>query len=603
MCGFLVVTGNICSQLQDSDVLSAADYMSYRGPDHTGFYRAVNERFIGLHLRLAIVKADASANQPFHYQGSTLLFNGEIYNFKQFNADSDSDTEVLCQTLANVGTSAMSSMRGMFAGVFQKGEEIIVFRDAVGKKPFYMSKVPQGMIYSSEVRPILKIRKLLGLKNTICDSGLSSFIIGGATHNYQTIISEVTELPNNTVARFNLSGERLESQDIYDFNDRSSIAPGTSFEALLTDSVRLRTVSDFPIASLLSGGIDSLAVSSVLSELDKDVTLYTLQSKGNQSEVDVAIKAAKQLKMKHVIKKMATQSPQDSIEIIRRLDLPNGDSSFLNMMAIMEQVKEDFRVCITGDGGDEILSGYAQYRWMENGGALSRFWPLGKILSSNVEALSRQRLTTKYLSLFSPQLAAQQFYSRFTNPGAAAKVFTNFEHSTSNERAEFYLSFAQKLDNSDMMSAIEYSDAMTVMRELILFKTDRSSMLHSVELRSPLLDARIVAYCLGLTRTDKVKNGLGKLPLRQVVSDKLSSEYLELPKMGFGVDLKSLFNDANRSRYFDRLLEPLQTLGFDMDQLFNLLKTLEGTKGKLYYALLSLALWVDTNHELLDLQR
>lgn len=598
MCGFLAIFGEICHKIKDEDVEDCINLMRYRGPDNLSIFRNSERQYVLAHLRLAIIDKSAASNQPYHLNDNDLVFNGEIYNFREFEPASKSDTSTLASQLHREDYKFLEKIRGMYAGVMCSPDGLLVFRDYYGKKPLYYSRTKQGIIFSSEVKPLMKLRKKLGLKNTLSTNAISSYLLGGAVHDFRTLVNEVHEFPNNFYQKISYNGKIIKEDKIYNLLHLHE--EKVDLEEQLSSSYKLRTITDYPLAFLFSGGLDSLALSCIAKRSSTDVTLFTLEHEHNREEVRIARSAAKRLALNHFVRPFPNVDFQYVESQLEKLDLPNGDSSYLNMMLILEEVSKEFRVCITGDGGDEIFSGYQQYRWFDRPNF--NIQTAGNIARKLENLVSFQRPLSISIAYFSSLISATQFYSRFCSPRLAKALYHNYVPETQTSRDYWYSNFlqSQKTQNQTDLDSIAYSDAMTILRELLLFKADRSSMLNSVEIRSPFLDIEMAKYARSLDRRERFDTKRGKLPLRQLVERHLGNEFLTLPKTGFGIDLASLFRDPFTQNSVQARLEYLKQFGFNQAETQKLLERPKGNELKLIYALLSLSIWLSENSYLIE---
>lgn len=586
MCGFVAVYGRAVRKVSDIHLRSAGEFIEHRGPDSSTL--VTRENFKCIHNRLGIVGLSSKYNQPYVKNGNILAFNGEIYDFK--GDGYESDTDFLIDSLS-LDINNLSKHSGMYAGVFLESGKLTVFRDFYGKKPLYISIENDLLIIASEIRPILFLRKQIGLNNTISKYSLSSYLCGGSVHGFNTLVEEIKEFKNNTLVKFDEECSKVFEKEIYsDFCvDENSL----DFREVFENSVRKRTVTDVPLSVTFSGGVDSLAVALQLKKIGVNCTLFTLENKNNAIEVENAKKAACLLQLPHEIRHFEDLSNEKLLDRLKKLDHPIVDSSFLNVCSIMEALADDFKVCISGDGGDELLGGYEQYRWLERQSLGIR---VPAKFRSIINATGKQKLISYAFNFMNKNYAVNQFYSRLFNDNLETIFPKANSQSIFEDRSVFYGSFSEGIWNTESISE---SDLFTTMRELILTKVDRASMLYSVEVRSPLLDVELYKW-----RKNKILNGQFDLinrkePLKKIIREELGESFLNLPKTGFGLDLRSLLDGLYKDDYVQESFQRLNEIGLRHNKVS--VGNESGLKQKKEYLLLILAIWLSENMAFLNL--
>jgi asparagine synthase (glutamine-hydrolysing) len=588
MCGIIGGFGKKASCLNKEVLSTSGKLMVYRGPDVTKFYQNDDETFSVLHHRLGIVGLDSRFDQPYSKNDSVLAFNGEIYNFRE-NSGYLSDTDYLSDTLNKSGPTSLNQMVGMYAGVFFKENKVLIFRDLYGKKPLYISIEDGLTLFSSEIIPLIKLRAKLGYKNNLSTESISSYLIGGSVHGFNTLISEIAEFKSNQFIEFDIQTNKIVNQNIIISQTQTNRNyEKEDFLSVFKKSVEERSIADHPMAFMFSGGIDSLAIACALKGTKTDLTLFTLSSIHNKAEVDLAISAAKKLNMQHMVVDMPESHIENIYSSLLKLDHPTVDSSFLNIVGIMNEISKDFRVCISGDGGDELLGGYAHYNWMRSG-----FLNINDKYMHAIENIlsfySRQRLTSIALSFFNKSFAAKQFYSRIMTTRKAKSIYINFDDSIREKRDNFY-DINSLASSKNFIQNVTESDLKTTMRELILHKVDRASMLSSVEVRSPLLDSRLFEWRNSMIDRGEWRFLDHKMPLRNLINESIGAEFLNLPKTGFGVDLKKICIDLLTITEIKDSLQQLKSIGISTERVYSDIN-LGGPAVKSIYSLISLAIW------------
>jgi asparagine synthase (glutamine-hydrolysing) len=550
MCGIAGIVGSRAS----AEIAQAmAQRLRHRGPDGHGVW---SEPGVALaHRRLAILDLSEAGHQPMVFDSQVLTYNGEIYNHERLRAQmpgpwrSSGDTEVLVHLLAKHGSACLDRLVGMFAFASWDTRErrLLLVRDRLGIKPLYYQLLPDGIAFASELKALL----VLG-QPEIDHSAVRDYLFHGYIPAPKTIYRGIAKLP---------SGHTLTWAD-----GRASIArywdPSTGLvarsasdtlrelDALLGDVVPAHTLSDVPVGVFLSGGIDSALTTYYL---DTPHT-YTLGfDSGARSETAAARSAAEHLRTKH-LEMMAPLA--DFAEALERMpalfDEPFGDSAAWSNYLIAQFARREVTVALSGEGGDEIFCGYPRY-WSRIGArstffnrSLARYLPP---LSRFGQSMQRQA----YVGL--PAYAAAL-------GGLTAQQIDSLLTERWQEPQYDYLWFYRQYWREDLspLAQLRWLDLNTDLAEGLLTKVDRTSMAHSLEVRPPLLDHRLVEFMLSVDPELLVdqRRRRGKLLVRQLMEPRLPPGHLDRPKSGFGLPVHrwlrrhpQVLRDASR-RLMDR---------------------------------------------------
>jgi asparagine synthase (glutamine-hydrolysing) len=550
MCGIAGIVGPRASA-EIAEVM--AQRLRHRGPDGHGVW---SEPGVALaHRRLAILDLSEAGHQPMVFDSQVLTYNGEIYNHERLRAQmpgpwrSSGDTEVLVHLLAKHGSACLDRLVGMFAFASWDTHErrLLLVRDRLGIKPLYYQILPDGIAFASELKALL----VLG-RPEIDRSAVRDYLFHGYIPAPKTIYRGISKLP---------SGHTLTWAD-----GRASIArywdPSTAIvarsagdtvrelDALLGDVVPAHTLSDVPVGVFLSGGMDSALTTYYL---DTPHT-YTLGfDSGARSETAAARSAAEHLRTKH-LEMMAPLA--DFAEALERMpalfDEPFGDSAAWSNYLIAQFARREVTVALSGEGGDEIFCGYPRY-WSRIGArstlfnrSLARYLPP---LSRFGQSMQRQA----YVGL--PAYAAAL-------GGLTARQIDSLLTERWQEPQYDYLWFYRQYWREDLspLAQLRWLDLNTDLAEGLLTKVDRTSMAHSLEVRPPLLDHRLVEFMLSVDPQLLVdqRRRRGKLLVRQLMEPRLPPKHLDRPKSGFGLPVHrwlrrhpQVLRDASR-RLMDR---------------------------------------------------
>jgi asparagine synthase (glutamine-hydrolysing) len=550
MCG---IAGIVGAQASAGIARSMAQRLRHRGPDGDGVW---SEPGVALsHRRLAIQDLTDAGSQPMLFGSHVLTYNGELYNHERLRAAlpgpwvSSGDTEVLLRLLATEGSACLSRVVGMFAFASwdTQSRRLLLARDRLGIKPLYYRLLPDGIAFASELKALM----LLGAAQ-IDPSAVRDFLFHGYIPAPKTIYSGIFKLPAGHLLNWqagNMSVERYwrPSSTVI---DRSADETVQQLDALLGEVIPDHTVSDVPVGVFLSGGIDSALTAYYL---DAPHT-YTLGFESDaRSEAHAARQVAEHLNTQH----MEMTAPQaDFAGALDRMpevfDEPFGDSAAWSNYLIAQFARREVTVALSGEGGDEIFCGYPRY-WSRIG---ARSNLLNRYLARYLPPLSRLASSMQrrgYVGL--PAYAAA--LGGMTGQQVDALLAPSWK-----EPEYDYLWFYRQFWQDDLrpLAQLRWLDLNTDLAEGLLTKVDRTSMAHSLEVRPPLLDHRLVEFMLSVDPELLVdeRGRRGKLLVRRLMEPRLPRDHLNRPKSGFGLPVHrwltqnpKLLQDAVR-RLMDR---------------------------------------------------
>jgi asparagine synthase (glutamine-hydrolysing) len=507
-----------------------AQRLAHRGPDGEGVWC---EPGVALsHRRLAIQDLSEAGFQPMVYGTQVLTYNGELYNHAPVRAtlpgpwSSTGDTEVLLRLLALEGSAALSRVAGMFAfGLWDKARRsLLLARDRLGIKPLYYRVLPDGIAFASELKALL----LLG-RPAIDRGALRDYLFHGYIPAPKTIFQGISKLPAGHLLHWQDGACRLSPfwQPSGQIITQDAETAVHQLDALLSEVIPAHTLSDVPVGVFLSGGIDSALTTYYL----KAPHTYTLGfESGSRSEADAARQVAEHLHTKH-LQIMAPQADfADALTLIPELfDEPFADSAAWSNYLIAQFARREVTVALSGEGGDEVFCGYPRY-WSRVG---ARSSPLKRALAQHLPPLSRLASSMQRHALVGlPAYAAAL-------GGMSAQQIEAVLADEWREPDYDYLWFYRKHWREDLppLARLRWLDLNTDLAEGLLTKVDRTSMAHSLEVRPPLLDHRLVEYMLGVDPALLVSEAKrqGKLLVRRLMQPRLPAGHLDRPKSGFGL--------------------------------------------------------------------
>ena len=376
MCGFIGVISN--NSINKISIQKSNDFLSCRGPDD---YKSIEKKLSNKNIhfsfhRLSIVDLTEKASQPMSSKtfNSEIMFNGEIYNQAylreemekegiKFNT-SHSDTETLLIGLSIYGNDFLNRIEGQFAIAYLDKNEnkLTLIRDRFGQKPLYYSLNKKELIFSSNFKSILSYKKDFNFNK----KQISSFLEFGCVPSPDTLDQDIFKLQPGELIEISLYDLQIIKQEKYwnikDFIDDKKFSE-EQFLKLFNEAVKKRLISDVPIANLLSGGIDSTSIIKSLHEQGVDnINTYTINNK--DAEYDESFwsnKVVEKYKTNHKYSEIDGENLTTSlnpIEVIESFDEPYSDPSIFPSYMIYNQISKDYKVAISGDGGDELVGGY-----------------------------------------------------------------------------------------------------------------------------------------------------------------------------------------------------------------------------------------------------
>lgn len=527
MCG---IAGIIGSKATVDTVNAMTRLLRHRGPDGEGVWSAPGV-VLG-HRRLSIIDLSHAGDQPMTLGPRVLTYNGEIYNHRVLRSQlpgpwrSTCDTEVLLHLLAREGSAALRKIVGMFAFALWDGSarRLTLARDRLGIKPLYYRLTADGIAFASE----LKALRMLG-SSPIDPSAVRDYLFHGYVPAPKSIYRGISKLPAGHTLTWEEGRVRIERywEPSADIKVRGADETLHELDALLREVIPAHTLSDVPVGVFLSGGIDSALTAWYL---DAPRT-YTLGFEARQrSEIEAARAVAAHLDTAHTEMTAQAADFEQALEAMPRIfDEPFADSAAWSNYLIAEFARREVIVALSGEGGDEIFCGYPRY-WSRVG---QRSNVLNRTLARWLPPLWRLSV-----SLQRQSYVGLPAYAAALGGMSGAQI----DHLLASEWREAdyeYLWFYRKFwrEGQGPLAQLRWLDLHTDLAEGLLTKVDRTSMAHSLEVRPPLLDHRLVEFMLSVDPAMLVdpKRRRGKLLVRRLMEPRLPAGHLERPKSGFGL--------------------------------------------------------------------
>jgi asparagine synthase (glutamine-hydrolysing) len=589
----------------------------HRGPDGFGSFC---DGPVGLgHRRLSIIDP-ALGQQPMSNENSSVVvsFNGEIYNYKEIRTElkslgyqftTDSDTEVVLNAYCAWGEQCQTRFNGMWAFAIwdARSGSLFLSRDRVGEKPLFYAEHKGAVIFASEPKSLFAY----GFPAELDHEYLEIYLTLGYVPAPYSFFKNVHKLEAG--CSLNVSGKGVSIHRYWELpqvpeaemrTDRDGVLE--EFDYLLRDSVRLRMRSDVPFGAFLSGGLDSASIVALMSEHSDRVSTFTIGFEERAfDERALARLVARKFNTNHHEEVVGSKSFDDALaHTLQIYDEPFGDSSAIPSKHVCDFAAKHVKMVLTGDGGDEVLSGYPAYQAEKLG---DMYQKVPSVVRRIVEgSLSAGAVTIggdlKYkLQRLAGALKASgcSFQDRLIEKSswADASIMNEVLEHRKNMRpvADYISETLSGCSFSDPFYKLMYFQYRVSLPERMLTKVDRVSMSSSLECRAPFLDHRLVEMMAGVSKSVKMPGSQRKYVLRETAGKLLPREILTGPKKGFVPPLRNWLNEEVVRKYIDSKIT--HQYGLNLDNLINcarLNETGEYDLGDFLWIILLLSQWSDT---------
>ncbi len=556
------------------------DSQFHRGPDESGVHV---EPGVGLgHRRLSIIDL-SSGQQPLYNEDRSVVvsYNGEIYNFKELAATlvekghvfkTNCDTEVVVHAWEEWGDECVNRFRGMFSfAIWDRNREtLFLARDRLGIKPLYYAQLPDGeLLFASELKGVLVHPRM---PRVIDEAAIEEYFAFGYVPEPRTIFQHARKLPPGHVLLAR-RGQPIAIKQYWDvpLAGTRDLPPDEVQEELvaqLKEAVNIRMIADVPLGAFLSGGVDSSAVVAMMAQCSSSAVKTCSIGFGERGydESEYADMVAKRYATEHSTRVVEVNDFQLLDKLATVYDEPYADSSAIPTYRVCELAREKVTVALSGDGGDELFAGYRRHRWHMNEELIrSRipyslrkplFGTLGYIYPKADWAPRLFRAKTTFQALAKDPLEAYLHSVSVVSESIRRQLFSmDFQRRLDGYRAtDVFRRHAATAPAEDALSLIQYLDIKTYLPGDILTKVDRASMAHSLEVRVPILDHKLVEWATGIAPSYKLRKRQGKYILKKAMEEYLPHDLLYRPKMGFGVPVSEWFRGPLKSKVRTALL-------------------------------------------------
>jgi len=543
--------------------------IAHRGPDADGTWNHEDDRVsiqLG-HRRLSIIDLSAAADQPLSKRGLTIVYNGELYNYKELRAElaaggtsfvTSSDTEVVLEAWRRWGPASLSRFRGMFAFALAdaKTGELILARDPFGIKPLFYLRRGDGVLFASELKALASA---VGSELRIDPGALVASMLYYWVPEQWCAVARVHKLPGGSWARFSPDG-RVHQEHYWQVADVAREAEGGPVPDLgrvIEESVAAHLVADVPVSSFLSGGLDSSIVTVLAHGAAQEIDAYTITFRREDQRLeampDDAVYARK-VAAQFGVKLHEIEISPDIVDLLPRmvdaLDEPIGDPAAINTLLMCEAARaRGVKVVLSGMGADEFFGGYRKHLAWVLAGRYSRLPGLPRAgvrfavdripVSVQGRGLRYARWAKRFMT-FAELPDEPRFRRSYTlyDPDDLAGLLSPDLRGQVDQVIDGHREIYTDNSLHDEINRMCLADARLFLPGLNLAYTDRASMAASVEVRVPFVDPVVAQAAFAIPGRDKVRNRQGKVALKRAAEKWLPREIVYRPKASFGVPLR-----------------------------------------------------------------
>ncbi len=566
------------------DLARMTSTLTHRGPDQSGvFFHEGPSAFVGLgHRRLSIIDLTENGRQPMSNEDGSiqLVFNGEIYNFAEIAKElkqkghvfkSNSDSEVIIHLYEELGLDCVDRLDGMFAfAIFDKPKQrLFVARDRVGIKPLFYTINNDSVFFASEIKSLLLLDEV---SREIDYTSFDSYFTYGYIPGERTIFKDIRKLPPGNILiheNKNTQIKRFWSINYFPKNNASEDEIAEGLRDVVTRAVNRHLVSDVPLGAFLSGGVDSsivVAAMHLAGETSVDTLSIGYESAG-QDELGYAAAVAQMYKTNHTEFKIDPDMTHLLPLLLWHLDEPFFDNSIIPTYFISKLARAKVTVALSGDGGDELFGGYdwtRRYQFAAIAGKFPKFATgmLGLLEKSNDPENDYKSTFSAKLGRFAGDLT-RSMEDGFKRRTTVSNRFRKSMYSNNmlnllgnHDAAAIQSDLFAAAEVDDPREAMLYVDTMSYMPDDCLFKVDRMSMAHGLEVRVPLLDREVIEYAAQIPYKYKVKGLTSKHILKKAFAPHLPDIILKQRKQGFTVPVSEWLRNGLGKMAEDIILSP-----------------------------------------------
>jgi asparagine synthase (glutamine-hydrolysing) len=583
MCGIAgVISKSEKGNVFLEKISSATDCLAQRGPDGSGIYKH-NNIALG-HRRLSIIDVSDAGSQPMSDTSGrfTIIFNGEFFNFKEhrnfilskgIKLRSESDTEVLLQLYILEKEKCLERVNGFFSlAIYDKQEEeLFIARDRFGVKPLLIYEDDDALMFSSEMKALLK----MGIKKELDNASLLSYFQLNYIPSPFSIFKNVRKLSPGYYLKISAKHKKvIEEKPFYTIPYSEKVTKALSYDdaqkklyALLDASVQRRLISDVPLGSFLSGGIDSSVISGLAAKHTKHLKTFSIGFRDEPmfDETQYAQLVAKKHKTDHTVFSLTNNDLFEVLhDVLNYIDEPFADSSALNVFILSRHTRKHVTVALSGDGADELFGGYNKHRaeWLlrndsKFNAGIKLFSTVLKKFSGSRNSKAGNRIRQIHRFAEGIKLTPAERYWRwcgYADEAAAENLFLNKEKNRKEEFEKRKNHLIKSINGKEDLNDVFLTDVNLVLQSDMLTKVDLMSMANSLEVRTPFLDYELVNFAFALPSSYKINKTAQKKIVKDAFKNLLPEEIFRRGKQGFEVPLLKWFQTELKSMITDDLL-------------------------------------------------
>jgi asparagine synthase (glutamine-hydrolysing) len=559
------------------NIESSVNTLKQRGPDKQATWQKRKACFG--HARLSIIDLSDAASQPFQdFTGRyAIIFNGEIYNFKEHREylvkkglplKTMSDTEVLLYLYIIEGPKCLEKLNGFFSfAVYDSREDtLFIARDRMGIKPLIYYRDRNKLLFASEMKALIA----LGIPKVIDKTSVSQFFQLNYIPSPHTIFENVKKLaPGHYLF---VEGDQVHEEQYFSITYNRSNLSNLNYEDAqeklrqhIAESVKLRMISDVPLGAFLSGGIDSSIIVAEASKLTDQLNTFSIgyQDEPYYDETHYAELVARKFSTNHQVFKLTNDDLYGNLhQVLDYIDEPFADSSALPVHILSMHTRSKVTVALSGDGADELFSGYNKHHAHLHAiepGLKSLFVKAGLPLWKNLpksrgsSAANKIRQLEKYGSGLAFDQKERYWFWASVLPETEANRLLHFQVLLNGLKVRKN-EILKHLVNAESISDVLYTDMQLVLVSDMLHKVDSMSMANSLEVRVPFLDYNLVNFVFSLPDAYKINPKMRKRILQDAYRDVLPTELYQRPKHGFEVPLLKWFQTELKGELLNKYL-------------------------------------------------
>jgi asparagine synthase (glutamine-hydrolysing) len=557
MCGISGIVGD-CDK---ATIRKMVEIQTHRGPDDKGFFL---DKGVGLgHNRLSVIDL-STGHQPIYNEDKSIctIFNGEIYNYKVLKAElelrghkfyTNSDTECLVHLYEEEGENMARFLDGMFAFAIWDSvkRQLLLARDRIGKKPLYYTMADGRFIFASEIKAILTAANM---KREVDKEALSYFMHFGYVPTEKTLFKDVFKIPAASTLIYNTKMNRPRITQFWKLQiNEKAYAPEHAymekFQNLFEESVKKRLMSDVPFGLFLSGGMDSSSIAVVMKKyISRPLMTFSVGFEGaGDDESNFANMVAEHVGTDHNKLTLKYDAMRALPKVVWHMDEPLADAASVAFYHLSEFAQKKIKVCMIGEGGDEMLGGYKSHMITNIAAKYGCKIPLAirnsiasrsKSLNEHIPVESRLKRYTHFAAQLSNLEPTEVYRNLNVGLDEDAKDWTDYSDDTASKR------LCNTFFNNGMkpLNQILLFETNVQLPNYLLMKADKCTMAKSIEARVPFLDYKLVEFSASMPHNLKIRGFTTKYILRRAMKDELPKEILKRPKHPFVIPVIEWIN-------------------------------------------------------------